>query len=323
MKTEPTRLACLLHKAVVAQGVPCGVLLHVVNRREGIARRGLVEPGRVREQRNPQLGMPVVQRLQKPLREPAILVRSHIERGRVGFVPAQSLAGDQVGAKPQAEWVIAVAIRRFLVDGDSQDCVLEATRSDSAFLQEHRAVLPVKAAESVLFQAFRVGPVPVQLVPGQAIAAGNDQKHAGQIPIELAHRLFSEMLLNDTLGAFAERFERVEEYHAPAALPIAGRQLLVEILTESFGQQRVDLLGVHLAQPQVVVVARRGQQSLHQFGIPEFRGGRSARPLPQPHEHVAAGDAVQDSLSPLGKQVPGRARPCRCAEAAVCRLPPA
>jgi len=66
MELEPAGFLGILDEAVVAEGVPGGVLVHVAHGRERGTGGGLVEAGRLGEPRGPEFHRRVVQRPEEP-----------------------------------------------------------------------------------------------------------------------------------------------------------------------------------------------------------------------------------------------------------------
>ena len=74
----------------------------------------------------------------------------------------------------------------------------------------------------MLLETGEVGPIAIGFGPGQAIATGDDEEDAGQVPVEVADRILGELKLGFAVNADLKGFERVEEDDRPAAFALAG-----------------------------------------------------------------------------------------------------
>src|SRR5512142_2971106 len=106
MELEPAGFFGLANEAVVAEGTPGGVLVHVAHGRKRGASGGLVEAGRLSEPRDPEFHRRVVQRLEEPLGEFLEVTGLQGERRGIRLAARRALGRNSGGAQVEAQRVI-------------------------------------------------------------------------------------------------------------------------------------------------------------------------------------------------------------------------
>src|SRR5215210_5676335 len=105
----------------------------------------------------------------------------------------------------------------------------------------------------MLFEATRIRPAGVNLVPCQSVLTRKDEENTIHIRTKVPHPSFAETLLDITLQAEVHGFKRVQKHHRSARFIGSLRKMFGKILVESRDESGIDVLGGFHTQLQRIV----------------------------------------------------------------------
>ena len=185
--------------------------------------------------------------------------------------------------------------------------------ADFAVTEEVESIVPREAPKERLLEIGGVGPFGVDLVPGEPIAPEHHDENGLEVLVESAKGFLKDLTAGLVgLGA-GEIFQGVDQDDCAAALALPRWKLLVKILTEPLDKSRIDFLGGHASEVEVVVLAGSGQQVLTERGLFEFFDGGFPELVGRPDDEVEAGHPAQAGAGPLLDELPAGADLARVA----------